>query len=134
MTRIRNLIARRAREERGFTMLLAVFVLAFVSLLVGAAYVAVLNDTHLSRNDLDQKRAYAAAEAGIQAYNYQLNQNENYWQTCNTLGTASSPITVPGSTDAGGGKETYYVTPIVASTAPASDNRCDSTNALATMI
>jgi len=116
------------------TMLLALFVLTITTLTLGGTYMAVLNDTHLSRNDLDQKRAFAAAQAGIQAYNYQLNQNENYWQTCSTLGTAGSPLTVPGSTDTGGGSETYYVTPVAASTAPSSDNHCDSANALATMI
>jgi Tfp pilus assembly protein PilX len=120
----------RLREQGGFTMLLAVFTLMITTLLIGGAYVAVLGDTPLSRNSVDQNRAYAAAQAGIQAFNYQLNQNENYWQTCDTLG----PTTVPGSTDTGGGSETYTVTPMVASTAPSTDNHCDSTNALATMI
>ena len=72
----------RARDERGFTMLLALYVLTITTLLLGAAYVAVLSDTHLSRNDLDQKRAYAAAQAGIAQYNYDLNQNPNYWENC----------------------------------------------------
>ena len=134
LTSLRSRVGRRLRDERGMTMLLALFVLTITTLILGGTYMAVLNDTHLSRNDLDQKRAYAAAQAGIQAYNYQLNQNENYWQTCNTLGTAASPITVPGSTDTGGGTETYYVTPLAASTAPANDNQCDTANALATMI
>jgi Tfp pilus assembly protein PilX len=133
-TKIRATLRRRLRDERGFTMLLALFVLVITTLILSGAYLAVLSDTHLSRNDLDQKRAYAGAQAGIQAYNYQLNQNENYWQTCTPLGTASSPITVPGSTDQGGGSESYYVTPLPASTAPASDPNCDSSNALATMI
>ena len=118
------------------TMLLALFVLTITTLILGGTYMAVLNDTHLSRNDVDQKRAYAAAQAGIQAYNYQLNQNENFWQTCQTLPNAAAPAvtTVPGSTDVGGGFETYRVTPMVASTAPSNDNQCDTTNALATMI
>ncbi|HEY7967752.1 MAG TPA: hypothetical protein VID68_12035 [Solirubrobacteraceae bacterium] len=120
----------RLREEHGFTMLLALFVLTITTLILSGAYVAVLSDTHLSRNDVDQKRAYAAAQAGIQAYNYQLNQDENYWQTCNTIGTSSSPITVPGSTDTGGGSEHYYVTPLPATGVSA----CNSSNALATMI
>jgi Tfp pilus assembly protein PilX len=133
-TTLRSRLAARLGEERGMTMLLALFVLTITTLILGGTYMAVLNDSHLSRNDLDQKRAYAAAQAGVQAYNYQLNQDENYWQTCATLGTAASPLTVPGSTDTGGGKETYYVTPMAASTAPAADNHCDTTNALATMI
>jgi Tfp pilus assembly protein PilX len=121
--------ARRCADERGFTMLLAVFVLTVTTLLLGGAYIAVLDDTALSRNDLDQKRAYAAAQAGIQAYNYQLNQNVNYWETtCNPLSG-----TVPGSTDAGA-TENYTVNVLVASTAPSSDDVCDTSNPIATLI
>ncbi|HLW96240.1 MAG TPA: hypothetical protein VKS25_12755 [Solirubrobacteraceae bacterium] len=125
-TKIQASIRRRLSDERGFTMLLALFVLVVTTLILSGAYVAVLSDTHLSRNDLDQKRAYAAAQAGIQAYNYQLNQNENYWQTC----TGIPSTTVPGSTDTGGGSESYLVTPLPATGVSA----CNSSNALATMI
>ena len=121
--------ARRCADERGFTMLLAVFVLTVTTLLLGGAYIAVLDDTALSRNDLDQKRAYAAAQAGIQAYNYQLNQNVNYWET--TCAPLSG--TVPGSTDAGS-SETYTVKTLVASTAPSNDQVCDTNNPIATLI
>jgi Tfp pilus assembly protein PilX len=121
--------ARRCADERGFTMLLAVFVLTVTTLLLGGAYIAVLDDTALSRNDLDQKRAYAAAQAGIQAYNYQLNQNVNYWETsCSAL-----TGTVPGSTDSGS-TEKYSVQIHVASTAPSTDNVCDTANPIATLI
>jgi hypothetical protein len=114
------------------------------TLILGAAYVAVLSDSHLSRNDVDQGRALAAAQAGIQAYNYQLNQNENYWQSCTPLGNTGASgfnglngngfVTVPGSTDAGGGSESYFVKPLAASTAPSTDNQCDPGNSLTTMI
>jgi hypothetical protein len=128
-------LCSRLREQDGFTMLMAVFTLTITTLLIGGAYMAVLDDTQLSRNSVDQNRAYAAAQAGIQAYNYQLNQNENYWQTCDTLPNSTSGYTtVPGSTDAGGGFESYRVTPLVASTAPSTDDQCDSSNPLATMI
>ena len=110
---LRALKKRRGRtgDERGFTILLALFVLTITTLLLGAAIVAVLNDTDLSRNDLDQKRAYAAAQAGIAQYNYDLNQNPNYWENC------PSPSGSVGATDSGS-TETYADTPIVASTAP----------------
>jgi Tfp pilus assembly protein PilX len=124
--------ARRCREERGFTMLLAIFVLTITTLLLGGAYIAVLDDTALSRNDVDQKRAYAAAQAGIQAYNYQLNQNVNYWETTPTNCTALS-ANVPGSTDAGA-TEAYTVKVLVASTAPSNDKQCDAANPISTMI
>jgi Tfp pilus assembly protein PilX len=124
--------ARRCADERGFTMLLAVFVLTVTTLLLGGAYIAVLDDTALSRNDLDQKRAYAAAQAGIQAYNFQLNQNVNYWESC-LPASNSSPVTVPGSADAGA-TETYTIKPLIASTAPSGTTQCDVNNPIATMI
>jgi hypothetical protein len=137
-------LALRLRAEDGMTMLLALFTLVVTTLILGAAYVAVLSDSHLSRNDVDQGRALAAAQAGVQAYNYQLNQNESYWQTCTPLGNTGATgfngsngngfVTVPGSTDTGGGTESYFVKPLPASTAPSTDNKCDPANSLSTMI
>ena len=121
----------RFGDERGFTMLLAVFVLMITTLLIGGTYMAVLNDTHLSRNDLDQKRALAAAQAGIQAYNFQLNQNVNYWENC----SSQSNVTVSGSTSADAGSlETYTVTPVIATSAPSGTTVCSTTNPIGTMI
>jgi Tfp pilus assembly protein PilX len=117
----------RARGERGFTMLLALYVLTITTLLLGAAYVAVLSDTHLSRNDLDQKRAYAAAQAGLEQYTYDLNQNPNFWESCTppsgTLGAADS-----GST------ESYADNELVASTAPNGTTACSTSNPIGTVI
>ena len=117
----------RARGERGFTMLLALVVLIITTLLLGGAYVAVLTDTHLSRNDLDQKRAYSAAQAGIEQYNYDLNQNPNFWENCvppsGTIGAADS-----GST------ESYVDYAVVASTAPTGATTCSTSNPIGTMV
>ena len=80
-TRLSDTLAA-AREERGFTMLLvAVRADDHDAAARRRPTSRSLNDTQLSRNDLDQKRAYAAAQAGIAAYTYQLNQNVNYWET-----------------------------------------------------
>jgi hypothetical protein len=108
-------------------MLLALYVLTITTLLLGASYVAVLSDTHLSRNDLDQKRAYAAAQAGIQQYNYDLNQNPNYWESCGSPGGAI------GASDAGS-TEIYAVTPVPASTAPNGTTACSLSNPIGTMV
>src|SRR6202142_1584823 len=87
----------RAAEERGFTLLLALLVLIITTLLLGATYVAVFSDTRPSRNALDQKRAYAAAQSGIAEYAYDLNQDPNFWDTCYQ---SSTPVAV-GSADGG---------------------------------
>jgi Tfp pilus assembly protein PilX len=121
---------RRAGDERGFTVLLALFVLTITTLLLGVAYVAVLNDTALSRNDLDQKRAYAAAQAGIQVYDFQLNQDPNYWTTCKASGGTTVPasVAVPGST--GNGPTEYYSYKLL----PVLGQTCSTSNPITTMI
>jgi hypothetical protein len=119
----------RVRDERGVTVLLALFVLTLTMLILGAVYQAVTADSQGTRNNLDQARAYSAAQAGVAQYTYQLNQNPNYWQTC----PSRSNVTVPGSTD-GGSTEYYSYAPVVATTAPANDQICDPNNINATMI
>jgi len=122
---------RRSREERGFTMLLALYVLMITTLLLGAAYVAVLNDTGLSRNDLDQSRALAAAQAGIAQYSDDLNLNPNFWETCYAT-PSGSPVAVGSA--ASGSIETFVIAPLLASTAPSGTTSCATTTATVDMI
>jgi hypothetical protein len=122
---------RRLRDERGYTVLLALMVLVVTSMLLAATYVAVTGDTGATRTDLDQQRAYTAAEAGISQYIFQLNQNPDYWNTCAGYPT---PITgTVGSSD-NGSVEQYSYRPIAATTAPSTDQHCDTANAIGTMI
>ena len=77
-------------------MLIALGTLVVTALLITAAFVATQGDVHLTRRDLDTKRAYYAARAGVNTFHYQLTQNPDYWKTC-TNDVVSSPATVPGS-------------------------------------
>ena len=45
-------------------------------------FYAISGDIHIGTDNLASKRAYDAANAGVQAYLYQMNQNPNYWETC----------------------------------------------------
>ena len=97
LIRLRGLRAR-LRSEAGFTMLLAIGVLAVTAMLSAAVFEAVGSDAQLSRADLDGKRAYAAAQAGLQAYLFQLNSHattSQWWETC--ANDSQTAITVPGS-------------------------------------
>lgn len=76
------MLHRDGSAESGFVMLIALGVLAVTTLLVTALFIAVRGDIHSNQHDLDGKRAYAAAQAGVNAYLYQLNQNPGYWQNC----------------------------------------------------
>ena len=115
----------RAGSERGFTMLLALYVLIITTLLLGAAFVAVLSDTAPARNDLDQKRAYAAAQAGIAQYDYDLNQNPNFWESC------PSPSGPVGATDSGS-LENYTIRAVPATNSGYSS--CSTSNPITSMI
>jgi type II secretory pathway pseudopilin PulG len=127
LTRLRSRL-RRSGNERGFTMLLALFVLVITTLLLGAAYFAVLNDSQLSRNDLDQARALAAAQAGIAQYSYDLNANPNYWQGVSGQACPAPSGTV-GSVSSGS-TERYVDAPLAAT----GQSACSTANPVATMI
>jgi Tfp pilus assembly protein PilX len=100
------------RDERGFSIVVAIVVLAASSLLLIAALDAVLDNAQSTRLDLDQKRALLAADAGLGVYQQALDANPNYWETCPVSGAAGATgatgtaVTVPGSTDSGS-SETY---------------------------
>lgn len=94
-------IRERMRCQRGSTLVIALGVLLVVAMTTTAALSLGGNDIALVQHDLDAKRAYAAAEAGVQAYLYALNSNStSWWETCSNDETNGngSPVTVPGST------------------------------------
>jgi hypothetical protein len=72
----------RVRSEAGFTMIVTIGVMLVSGLLLVAAFAAANGDVHLSRNDTMQKKAYFAALAGVQEYEYQLQNNPSYWLKC----------------------------------------------------
>jgi hypothetical protein len=133
-----HLIARiRARlaAQDGFTMIAVLGVMTAGMALTVAAYAAAGGDVHLSRNDEDQKRAYAAAEAGVQDYFFHLTQDNAYWAKCTSPTPAhpalnqyqASPLRtrpVPGAT-------TSYAIELI----PANGKRaCDVNDATGSMI
>jgi Tfp pilus assembly protein PilX len=120
-------LARRLRRQDGFTMIVALGVMAVTALLSAAVFLAVNGDAYLSRADLDGKRAYAAAQAGLQAYLYQLNDNSassSWWETCSN--DALSQTTVPGSTTGA----SYSYKPVLANGA----TTCSTTNPVGSLI
>ncbi len=98
---------RFVREEEGFTMTLVILALFLVSILVAGALAATNGDIHLTANDLDHKRAYAAAEAGVADYAFHLDRDTTYWTKCvpnppgavNQMGSTANRRTVAGSSD-----------------------------------
>ena len=115
-------LRRAAGRDDGFTMILALSVMTVTALLTAAVFTAVQGDAALSRGDLDGKRAYSAAQAGLQAYVGQLNENassSSWWQTC--ANDTTTNIAVSGNTD-----ETYSYHPVIAG--------CATTGAVGTVV
>ena len=112
----RSRLRERLSAEHGFTMILTMGVLMVVMLLSAAVFLTVQSDASLTRADLDGKRAYAAAQSGMQAYLYSLNvnaSNSTWWETCSndkSNSGAGTPVPVPGATTGA----TYSYTPVPA--------------------
>ena len=69
-------------NEDGFTMIVTMIGLSLIAILVMVAVTSVNGDVHLTGRDLDQKRAYDAAQAGINEYAFHLHINNGYWAEC----------------------------------------------------
>jgi hypothetical protein len=77
MSRRVNLLA-----EHGYSMMAVVLVMLATGMLGAAAFAAVGGDIPFARASQDRKQAYAAAEAGIEYYLYQLARDNDYWTNC----------------------------------------------------
>lgn len=75
-------LRRRLASEDGFTMLFALLALFVGTLLVAAAFSSANGDIKLTKQANLQARAYYAAVAGIERYQYQITANPNFWIEC----------------------------------------------------
>ena len=100
---------RALKSEQGFAMASSVIGMFLATMLVLVAVTAVRGDLNLTRGDLDHKRAYEAAKAGINDYAFHLNDDNSYWTYCtgvptpnavNQQGSTAKRRTVPGNTGA----------------------------------
>ena len=76
---------RALAGDAGFSMLAVIGAMGVGGLLVTAALAATNGDQRMLSLDLAQKRAYAAAQAGIADYTYHLNNDSGYWTRCTTV-------------------------------------------------
>jgi hypothetical protein len=124
------------RDESGYTMIAVVGAIALVTSLVGVGLAATNADLRLTKRDLSDKRAYAAAQAGISDYNFHLNNDTGYWARCTNVptphavnqqtGGTTVKRNVPGST----GGEQYSIQLIPAT----GQSACNPANPVDTML
>jgi Tfp pilus assembly protein PilX len=72
------------RRQEGVTMIILLGVMLVTSLLVVVAFTSANGEVHLTNTDRAQKKAYYAAEAGLEDYEYHLTQDGNYLTYCTT--------------------------------------------------
>lgn len=72
----------RIAAEDGYTMAAVMLVLMATSIMAAATFAAVGADVPFTRASQDRKEAYAAAEAGVEYYLYQLTRDNDYWRLC----------------------------------------------------
>jgi hypothetical protein len=75
----------RLVNDDGFSMFLVIMVLFVSTMFVAAGFAAANGDLPLSGNWRDRKTAYAAAEAGLNFYQYHLDQDNDYWLKCTNV-------------------------------------------------
>jgi Tfp pilus assembly protein PilX len=81
-------LRRLASTEDGITLIIALLVMFVAGLLVVAAFTAADGDIQLSHDSTIQKQAVYASLAGVQEYQYHLEKEPDYWQTCEAPSSA----------------------------------------------
>lgn len=130
----------RLKSEDGYTMILMMVTMLVVTMVATVALSATNRDLNLTSHDLEQKQAFAAAQAGINDYAYHLNNDTNYWSKCtsvptpnavNQVGTTTNQRSVPGTS----GNSKYAIELLPASTYTGTPKVCTTgANATASMI
>jgi Tfp pilus assembly protein PilX len=128
---------KRKSSESGFTMISVMLGITLVVALSLVGVAAVSGDLGLARNDLDHRRAFEAAKAGINDYVYHLHKDNNYWTSCtgaetpnalNQVGSTVKRRAVPGHT---GGTYAIELLPAAGQSQYA---ECSAANAASSML
>ena len=129
-----NTLERLRRDQSGYAMAAVMGAMVMVTGLVGVTLKATNGDLGLTKRDLDDKRAYSAAQAGVADYSFHLNNDNNYWAKCTTvpnpnavnqMGSTTKKRTVPGTTDA------QYAIELIPKQG---QSTCSTTNPVGTML
>jgi Tfp pilus assembly protein PilX len=79
-------LRRAVTDDNGFTLVTVTIAMMILGLFAVGAWAAANGDLPSDRQDLDRKRAFEAAEAGLQWYSSQLQRDTNYWTYCTDSG------------------------------------------------
>ena len=127
-------VRERLADERGFTLVIVMSVLAVLLGLSAAAYGVAQGDLRLTKRNTDSKAAYAAAEAGLSDFVSHLNADPAYWTRCDgPVGITQPRARGVESTEwvgVGGGAGQQYTLELL----PATGNVCNPADPGGTLI
>ncbi len=121
-------------------MMIVLGVMLVTSLLLVAAFTAANGEVHLTNTDRAQKKAYYAAEAGIENYEYHLTQDGNYLSYCTEPPVSNLSLNqfkaspLKKASVGGTSGEEYAIQLLPAESAPTTDRKCDRNNIVETML
>jgi Tfp pilus assembly protein PilX len=135
-------------REDGITMIVALGVMLVTSTLLVAVFTATRGETHLTSTDTSQKKAYYAAVAGVEDYEYHLTQDGNYLSYCTEPPSTNSALnqyykessTEPlkaselKTAEVPGTGESYAIQLLPAESAPTTDKKCDRNKLVESML
>lgn len=129
---------RGNNSEAGFTMISVILGLSVVVAISVVAVTAVRGDLNLNRHDLDQRRAYEAAKAGINDYVFHLHNETDYWTRCTNVKPVSNAVNQVGSTlkrrPVPGGTGGTYAIELLPAAGQSQYTQCSTVNPAASML
>jgi Tfp pilus assembly protein PilX len=78
--------------QEGISLIITIGILFVTSLLLVGAFTASDGEIHLTATNTSQKKAYYAAEAGVEDYEYHLTQDGNYLSYCTSPTPANAAL------------------------------------------
>ncbi|HEX5923758.1 MAG TPA: hypothetical protein VFY45_07995 [Baekduia sp.] len=93
-------LRQRAGRQDGFTMVNVMFAMMALGTITASAWALSTGDIPMARADQDHKRAYEAAQAGLQWYAYELDRDSAYWTKCDTAEVTPgvpAPVNIEGA-------------------------------------
>lgn len=88
-------LRRRLADDSGFTMFAVTVTMMVLGVFAVGAWATANNDMPLARASQDHKRAYEAAQAGLEWYAFQLQRDPTYWAQCASVPPIATGIPAP---------------------------------------
>jgi type II secretory pathway pseudopilin PulG len=93
--RLFRALARRAAAQDGFTMVSVMLGMLVLGSFAVSAFAVANGDIPVARADQDRKKAYEAAQAGLQWYSYELDRDSTYWTKCDGVDEIATGVPAP---------------------------------------